>query len=243
MKTTDVIHEGAPVGCDRLRIVRFSYFDFRGQSHDDGEIMVLDAVSDYVKSIFDDLYKRRFPIAKARLMDRYNGEDDDSLADNNTSAFNDRQVTGGNKKSLHAYGLAIDLNPVQNPFVKFDGKGGSLYNPVAGADYANRLRARPNKPPRFGMAEEVVDTFAANGFLTWGGYWDSPIDYQHFEVPRVVAECLADLSPNQSRKFFGSYVESFRGCRKRHNSRDPDIDRATCAAIGMINNSCDRGIQ
>jgi hypothetical protein len=237
MKVTDVFHDSAPVRCERLRLVRFFYVDFSGQSHDDGEIMVLDAVCENVQAIFEELYKRGFPINKARLLDRYHGNDENSMADNNTSAFNDRPVTGGKNKSLHAYGLAIDVNPVQNPFVAFDHANAS-FSPPAGADYANRLNARPNKAVRSGLAEEVVDLFAENGFLGWGGYWDSPIDYQHFEVPRTVGQCLAEKSANEAHKVFSSYVERYRQCRAHPGGVSRDFDRATCVASAIRDYIC-----
>jgi hypothetical protein len=235
MKAADVFHEGAPVDCSRLRTIGFPYFDFNGQIHRDGKIMVLDSVAGHVQAIFAALYRRRFPIDKANLMNHYRGKDDESMVDNNTSAFNDRPIAGGDnsKRSLHAYGLAIDLNPVQNPFVKIGDQGNTVFSPAKGADYANRLRIRPNKSVRPGMAEEVVDTFADNGFLNWGGYWDSPIDYQHFEVPRAVAECLASLPFGRSRRIFNAYVDNYHNCRKHHTSKNLELDRATCVAIGI----------
>jgi uncharacterized protein YdhG (YjbR/CyaY superfamily) len=227
MKAAHVLNEGAPVGCDRLRVIRFSYIDFNGQNHDDGQIMVLDAVADNVQAIFRALEVRKFPLAKAKLMDEYGGNDDKAMDDNNTSSFNDRPVTGGSTPSLHAYGLAIDVNPVQNPYIQFD-QGKGSFSPKAGADYANRLNTRPAKPIRSGMAEEVVDLFAENGFLIWGGYWDTPIDYQHFQVHSKIVERLAKLPPDQARSLFSAYVDRYRSCRALHRSEDPASARAAC---------------
>ena len=165
MKARHVLTQGAPVDCDQLRIVRFPYIDFDGRTHDDGAIMVMAAATTHVEAIFNTLYQRRFPIAQARLMDHYLGDDAASMQHNNTSAFNHRPITGGNARSLHSYGLAIDLNPIQNPYVQFNNQGQASYSPVAGSSYANRLNPRPAKPVRPGMAEEVVQVFADNGFL------------------------------------------------------------------------------
>ncbi len=215
MKVTHVLGPGAPVGCERLRLVKFSYVDFAGIRHDDGEIVVMDAVADRVLRIFETLRARKFPIAKARLMDAYGGDDEASMAADNTSSFNHREIAGGGKISLHAYGLAIDLNPVENPYVTRNGAT-FTFDPAAGADYFNRQVRRPGKPERRGTAEMVVDIFAENGFLVWGGNWDSPIDYQHFDVGRAMAETLAGLSPAEAGKKFEESVAQYRKCRRQH---------------------------
>ena len=201
MKATQVLNPGAPVGCERLKLVEFDYVDFQGKEHTDGQIVVLDAVADRVLRIFQMLRGRGFPIAKARLMDAYKGDDEASMADDNTSAFNDRDVPDTTHKSLHAYGVAIDLNPVENPFVT---RAGAVFtfHPAAGADHFNRLIRRPGKPVRRGEAEEVVAVFAANGFSQWGGNWDDPVDYQHFDIGRALALKLAALPPAEARAAF-----------------------------------------
>jgi hypothetical protein len=207
-----VLNPRAPVGCERLRLIKFGYIGFDSQLHDDGEIVVMDAVADYVLQIFVELRKASFPIAKAKLMSAYDGDDDASMADNNTSAFNVREIAGGGSISLHAYGLAIDLNPVQNPYVKRSGAT-LTYSPVSGADYANRLNGRPGKRPRPGMAEAAINIFANNGFLIWGGYWNNPIDYQHFEVGRTLANKLVGSSPAKAGEIFARHVKRYRACR------------------------------
>lgn len=228
MKARGVLAADAPVSCEKLTIVRFSYVDFDGRNRDDGRIMVMAAVSDYVKSIFDALYIRRFPIARAVLMDDYLGDDMASMKDNNTSAFNHRPVTGGKLPSLHAYGLAIDLNPVQNPFVQLHADGSAIFSPPSGTKYANRSSPRPGKAARAGMAEEVVDLFARNGFLLWGGDWDAPIDYQHFQVERKMAEKLATLPVAQARKVFDGHVRRYRNCLEEHQAESAANARILC---------------
>ena len=145
MRSTKVLNPGAPVGCERLRLVRFSYVGFDGATHDDGELVVLDAVADHVLAIFVALRSRAFPIASARLMNHYHGNDDASMARNNTSAFNVRRVEGTNSMSLHAYGVAIDLNPIQNPYVERGARGIEV-SPPAGSGYVGRQ----DPPPRHG---------------------------------------------------------------------------------------------
>ncbi len=214
MRTHHALGTNPKVGCDRLRLVKFRYFGFDGQTHDDGEIVVMDAAALHVLRVFDALRKMRFPIFKARPIDEFEGNDDASTRANNTSAFNDRNVSGGSAPSLHAYGLAIDLNPVQNPFlVRTD--GAIRIDPPAGADYLNRTSERP------GMAEAVVRVFADGGFLIWGGHWHNPIDYQHFQISRKMAERLAALPPSQAASEFDRVVDRFRDCERKYPQNSP----------------------
>ncbi len=209
----------APVGCDRLAVVRFPYVDFSGARHDDGEIMVLAAVAPEVGQLFRALYQRRFPLARARLVEHYQGDDNASMEDNNTSAFNNRPITGGGPPSLHAYGLAIDINPLQNPYMQQDPQGAARFSPPAGIAYMNRLAHRPGKPARPGMAEPVVRLFAQYGFTVWGGYWDTPVDYQHFQFSRGMAEQLAALPEVQARTLFLRQLDRLRKCLRQEEKR------------------------
>jgi len=212
MKRHHVLNPGAVVGCDRLRLVRFSYFGFDGKIHANGEIVVLDAAAEHTGKLFDELREKRFPIAKAVLMNAYDGDDDASIADNNTSAFNDRNVEGSGSKSVHAFGLAIDINPVQNPYVVRSGSKTKV-SPHTGAAYLNRLANAPAKRLPLGMAEAVLDVFAAHGFTVWGGYWRTGIDYQHFQVSRTLAGQLIKSSPAAAQALFDPHIERYRACR------------------------------
>jgi hypothetical protein len=212
MKNHKTLTNHGPVGCDRLASVKFSYFGFDGRVHADGEIIVLDAVAARVARIFDRLLDLRFPLTKAQPINRYEGDDDASMADNNTSSFNDRRVAGGTSLSMHAYGLAIDLNPVQNPFLEGAGAMRRV-SPDGGDKYLDRKDIRP------GMAETVVDVFADNGFLIWGGDWHDPIDYQHFQLGREMAEQLARLPSAAARDVFEKRTEQYRQCRQSGKTR------------------------
>lgn len=228
MKVHHVLSPQPRVGCDRLKLVKFAYVDFDGRLHADGEVVVMDAAAKHVLSLFNSLRRLHFPIAKAVLMNRYDGNDNASMDDNNTSAFNDREITSGGLPSLHAYGLAIDVNPIQNPYVTRSGAT-LTFNPASGVEYANRLNDRPGKKNREGMAESAVETFAENGFLIWGGYWDDPIDYQHFQVERKFAERLAQLAPAKAEAAFDKLVERYRRCR-RAATQGAGHDRTHCVA-------------
>jgi hypothetical protein len=126
-----------------------------------------------IVAIFHDIYDQRFPIQKMVPIDAYGGSDAASMDDNNTSAFNCRPVTGGSSWSEHSYGWAVDVNPVQNPYVK-----GSTVQPAAGRAYTNRSTAAPGK---IRSGDGVVKAFANRGW-SWGGSWGSPKDYQHFSA-------------------------------------------------------------
>jgi hypothetical protein len=216
MRAHKVLKSRPTVPCDRLRQVNFSYFGFDDQLHDDGQLVVLDAAADHVLQIFNALRDKHFPIARAKLMENYDGDDDASMADDNTSAFNDRTIKGSASQSLHAYGLAIDLNPLQNPFVA-RGRKTAQVEPIAGGEYLDRSN------PRNGMAESVVEIFADHGFLIWGGRWRNPIDYQHFQVDRGLAKAASANSPERAQILFDLYAERYRACKQatvRRNAND-----------------------
>src|SRR5258708_2117490 len=211
MKNKDTWSHTCPVRHERLQIVKISYYDFSGKIHHDGEIMVLDAVAPNVHAIFDILYQKKFPLRQVKLIDAYNGNDEASMSANNTSAFNNCLVTGDNSRpSLHSYGVAIDINPVQNPFVEIDSHTGTAkFHPLAGAQYANRAENRPGKEQRAGLAENIRTVFMQHGFTIWGGDWDSPIDYQHFQIPRPLAELLSVMESQDASILFQSHVNYF----------------------------------
>jgi hypothetical protein len=162
---------GCPVALSDLRYLTVTYRGFDGADQQ-GELVVAGSVASDVVDIFRALYAAGYPIASLRLVDDFGGSDDDSMAANNSSAFNCRPITGGGGFSEHSYGTAIDLNPVQNPYLN-----GSTVLPDAGRDYADR---RPG-PGVIEPGDPVVAAFAAHGWK-WGGEWTGPIDYQHFSV-------------------------------------------------------------
>jgi hypothetical protein len=105
-----------------------------------------------------------------KLVDEFGGSDDASMAADNTSGFNCRPSTGGTEFSQHSYGLAIDVDPVENPYVD-----GDDVEPVAGRAYTKR----PDLPGVIHAGDLVTSAFSAIGW-TWGGSWSSPHDFQHF---------------------------------------------------------------
>ncbi|MCZ7536488.1 MAG: M15 family metallopeptidase [Acidimicrobiia bacterium] len=169
---TESWRPGCPVPLEDLRLVRLSHWDFDG-AVTTGELVVHRDVADDVVAVFAELFDARFPVMRMELVDVYGADDDLSTAANNTSAFNCRAVTGGARWSEHSYGTAIDINPVQNPYVS----NGSVLDPHA-APYLDRSLGAP------GMILEGdvgVAAFAEIGW-EWGGDWTEPIDYQHFSA-------------------------------------------------------------
>ncbi|WDZ84092.1 M15 family metallopeptidase [Micromonospora cathayae] len=164
---------GCPVGPERLRLLRLDHVDFAGQVHT-GSLVVHEQVAAEVVTVFADLYRQRFPIRSMRTVDAYGGDDAASMAADNTSGFNCRRAVteGAASWSTHAYGRAIDVNPVENPYL-FAGR----VLPPAGAGYVDRGDQRPGMAVPDGV---LVRAFAAVGW-SWGGVWSNP-DYQHFST-------------------------------------------------------------
>ena len=164
---------GCPVGLDELRLVRASHWGFDGRVHT-GRIVVHRDVAENAAGVLRRLYAARFPIRRMVPVDAYGGSDFRSIEADNTSAFNCRPVEGTSRWSEHAYGRAIDLNPIENPYVYSDGTSSHR----ASRPYLRRAPYRP------GMAVEggvVVRAFAAAGWA-WGGRWSGSRDYQHFSA-------------------------------------------------------------
>jgi len=165
-------HPGCPVGPSALRAVRVAYWDFGGRRRV-GTIVVDRAVTGDVVRVFALLYRARFPIRRMAPVAAYGGSDDRSMAADNTSGFNCRYAVapGPKRWSVHAYGEAIDVNTVENPYVE----GGRVL-PPAGAAFVDRGRRRPGMAFAGGV---LVRAFASVGWL-WGGRWTASPDWQHF---------------------------------------------------------------
>ncbi len=163
---------GCPVGLDELALLDVTFFGFDGQVHP-GRLVVHADAAQQILQVFGDLFAATFALQRVELVDTYGADDDASMAANNTSAFNCRAVAGTTTWSQHAYGTAIDLNPVQNPYVR-----GASFEPPGGGPYLDRGDVRPGMIVRPGP---VVDAFAAIGW-PWGGDWDNSKDYQHFSA-------------------------------------------------------------
>lgn len=166
---------GCPVPLRDLRYLRMTHRDFDGVART-GEMVVHRRYARDVTLAFGRLYDVGFPIRRMRLVDDYGGDDDLSMAANNTSGFNCRRVAGQTTWSDHAYGAAIDINPIQNPYVR----PGSI-DPPSGRGFArvDRAGSAPVAAGVIHASDPVVAAFARIGWQ-WGGYWLSSKDYQHF---------------------------------------------------------------
>jgi hypothetical protein len=168
-------HHGCPVAPSQLRAIHMTYFGFDHQAHT-GKIIVNAGVVSQVIKVFSILYRARFPIMKMVPVDAFHGSDPRSMAADNTSGFNCRLAVSGGPPSwsMHAYGEAIDVNTVQNPYVE----QGSGVQPLAGRAYANRSDIRPGMAYSGGV---LVSAFTSVGW-GWGGNWSGSPDYQHFSI-------------------------------------------------------------
>jgi D-alanyl-D-alanine carboxypeptidase-like protein len=167
-------HRGCPVAPAQLRRVRLSYWGFDGRAHTGALVVNKSAVGPVVR-VFRRLYAARFAIRRIRPIDAYRGVDERSLEADNTAAFNCRYAVapGPKRWSVHAYGLAVDVDPVENPYL-LNGR----VHPRAGRAYLNRSRIRPGMAYRGGL---LVNAFASVGW-PWGGRWTASPDYQHFSA-------------------------------------------------------------
>jgi hypothetical protein len=165
-------HAGCPVAPSELRRVRLAHWGFDGRVQTGALVVNESAVRDVV-AVFRRLYRARFPLRRMRPIDAYGGNDERSLAADNTAGFNCRYAVGPGPRrwSTHAYGLAIDVNPVENPYLE-----GGRVHPRAGRAYLDRSKVRPGMAVR---GRVLVRAFAAVGWQ-WGGRWAGTPDYQHF---------------------------------------------------------------
>lgn len=166
-------HPDCPVAPEQLRRVEVDYIGFDNQTHRGALVVNEDVVADVI-AIFGELERLRYPIAKMQTVEHYPKADDElSMEDNNTSAFNCRPMPSGTSWSLHAYGRAVDLNPLINPYIT---RSDDL-QPKTAAAYLDRSRTDPGI---LHAGDPAVQAFTDRGWI-WGGSWRNPIDYQHFE--------------------------------------------------------------
>jgi peptidoglycan LD-endopeptidase CwlK len=155
---------------DRLSLIDVLYYSFDGAKHH-GQILIDCDLEDDVYEIFVFIEKLKFPIGKVIPIVEYKWNDHESMAANNSSGFNFRVIEGTSKLSMHSLGLAVDINPLQNPVIYPDGRiapPGSIYETT--------------KAGTFSAGHPIVQEFLKHGWH-WGGNFDQPKDYHHFEKP------------------------------------------------------------
>lgn len=159
-----------------LRYLHIIHYDGEGKEVQ-GELVCNKLIANDLIEIFKELHKQKYPIERMRLIDDYDGDDERSMQANNTSCFNFRAIAGSKKLSKHSQGLAIDINPLYNPCVRFRKDGKMSVEPRTGRPYTNRNKPFPYKIDKNDLCYRL---FMKHGFK-WGGDWRSLKDYQHFE--------------------------------------------------------------
>lgn len=160
---------------EELAYVYVLYVDFEGKTQKGG-LICNKAIATDLLDIFRQLYEAEYPIEKIRLIDAYDADDERSMADNNSSAFNYRVIAGTDRLSNHAMGMAVDINPLYNPYLP-NNPNTTPIQPANGAPYVDREKAFAHKIDHDDLCYKL---FIAHGF-TWGGDWEDSKDYQHFE--------------------------------------------------------------
>lgn len=168
--------ENYNVSLDELSYVTVLHYGFDDAVHE-GELVVHKEVAAEVVEIFRELYEKKFPIEKIRLIDEYDADDDASMGDNNSSAFCYRELTGGGDLSEHAYGMAVDINPLYNPYIRRWEDDSLLILPPAGADYIER---DPRRKGTICVGNDCYNAFVKRGW-EWGGDWKTISDNHHFQ--------------------------------------------------------------
>lgn len=162
-----------------LRLLTLPYRDFAGVTKR-GQMIVHRRVAQDVAEIFTALYREKnFAIARMDLIDVFGGDDAASMAANNTSGYNCRKAPGAQRLSSHALGIAIDVNPLVNPFVWRKGT-----SPPGGEPFdtpAERTAAAGLQPGLIASDSAITRAFKAKGW-GWGGTWTASKDYQHFSA-------------------------------------------------------------
>ncbi len=170
--------KGCPVTLRDLRYIQVTHYDFRGKTKT-GELIMHRSIAKEITEIFRELYQIGYPINRMSLVSDFGGSDYKSIEYDNTSAFNCRSVTGGQKWSKHAYGLAIDINPIENPYLK-RGKHSSHSKSRA---FEKRIHKDLTKSEDVAILlknDRATRFFKRRGW-TWGGDWKYVKDYQHFQ--------------------------------------------------------------
>lgn len=172
--------DNCTVSRDELRYLHLLYRDFDGNVSQ-GEMIVNKYIAESVLDIFKKLYDADYRIEKVRLIDEYDADDEKSMQDNNSSSFNFRYISYTTKISKHGKGLAVDINPLYNPYVKLV-DGVLSIEPAAAEAYTDRSEDFAHKIDHDDLCFKL---FKEHGF-EWGGDWENSKDYQHFEIPDEV---------------------------------------------------------
>ncbi|APW66915.1 hypothetical protein LPB137_02640 [Poseidonibacter parvus] len=172
--------KNCPVPFKDLKLLSIKHLGYDGKDKI-GELLVHKDISSNVEKIFKELYEIKYPIYQMKLVSNYNNDDWKSIEANNTSAYNCRVVAGTKKWSNHSYGKAIDINPIENPYISRKG----YISHKESLKYRKRVYKENTLKDRAILLkdDEAVKIFKKYGW-SWGGDWITIKDYQHFEYKR-----------------------------------------------------------
>lgn len=165
--------KNAKIGFEELNYLHILYYDFENEVQE-GEIICNKAIRDDLLEVFQELYEAKYQLYSVRLVDDFDANDEMSMEANNTSCFNYREIRDTGVLSRHGLGLAIDINPLNNPCVI-----GDSYEPLTAGEFVDRSKDFDHKIDEDDLAYKLL---TEHGFF-WGGSWKSVKDYQHFEIP------------------------------------------------------------
>lgn len=175
-KDSEAASSGLAVTFDDLRYLHIMHYDFDGNPAE-GELICNNYIAQDLVEIFYQLYLNEYQLESVLLIDEFDGDDTASMEANNTSCFNYRVVEGSTSLSKHAYGLAVDINPLYNPYVTYEKDGTESISPAAADSYADRSASFAYKIDENDLCYKL---FTQHGFI-WGGNWNNVKDYQHFQ--------------------------------------------------------------
>ncbi|EML9903401.1 TPA: M15 family metallopeptidase [Morganella morganii subsp. sibonii] len=224
MTALGIITPENPVPCERLVNVDVRFITFEGETRT-GTITVADIIAPETEALFGELYRRKFPLHSVLPIEAFGGDDEASMAANNTSAFNGRRQASQKAWSKHAYGMAIDINPQQNPY-RFREKSGrvTISPPQSAAALTNREAIRDGK------METVLPLVFSHGFLRRGGEWKNPVDFQHAEIGSFTfINHLLSLPLPDAQAEYSAYAARYRDCFRKSKTGDELLRARQCA--------------
>ena len=164
-----------PLSPNDLVHIQVPYWGFDHKSHA-GILVVNKNIKTQIQEIFQKIYEIKFPIEKIKPLEDYNNNEEKAMEDNDTFGYHCKKMTSNpNRFSKHAYGLAIDINPVLNPYISH-----TKFLPKNGGIYTDR---NLNKPGMITKDSPIYKIFTENNWK-WGGNWKAFKDYHHFEVSK-----------------------------------------------------------
>lgn len=215
---------------DRLRVVNVRYYGFDRKIYNDGRIIVLDVVAGSVENIFNELLAIEFPLGgvdpfKGVRLDKVGNDRGVLLNDdyNFAGSFSCRKMLGNGGMSIHSMGLAIDVNLLQNPCIEIDADRKTIKRviPKDGIFHLNRTPVRPGKAVHTGVIDDtIVEIFRKNGFNVWGGHWDTPIDYHHFQLPNQLAKLMMQMDKGDAAELFALHLKLLKADNYGKDGRD-----------------------